>query len=441
MISLFFFSFFFVQHLFQGKKETMKWNIFICPLIALVFFVTLCNATDIYTVHQFVALFETSPTSVKNISLKADLDFSTRALFVPLGVKSDGSCVPFRGTLNGNGHSIKNLVMSTQNTDTYNGKGLLCNMNNATIENLVFDKSCNIEGPFAGSLSVTMSRIVVLRNVTNRGFVTGWRYAGGLVGYTYSGSSLTLDHCINEGTINSGTYNYDYSCGGLIGFVEQSRNSTITNCKNTGNLTGGATGGLIGTCQYSVNTTIENSTNSGFAVGRYYSGGLIGSAYVNSMEILHCNNTGIINSSSLSGGFIGEASCSSGCSNITITFIDSHNTGSVKGGGDGVGGFVGTLRDSNITTMINCSNTGNIYSVRVAGGFFGWVSVIYGVLTVKNSKNTGSVLCNNTCGGIIGNKEVFKGSDSIFLESTANYGTVTAENGIACGFVSRKQVE
>ena len=222
-----------MQHLFQGKKETMKWNIFICPLIALVFFVTLCNATDIYTVHQFVALFETSPTSVKNISLKADLDFSTRALFVPLGVKSDGSCVPFRGTLNGNGHSIKNLVMNTQSGDKYKDKGLFCGVKNATVENLVFEKSCNIQGQYAGSLSAKMSRIVVLRNVTNRGFVTGWRYAGGLVGYTYSGSSLTLDHCINEGTINSDTSGYRYSCGGLIGFLQYST-ITITNCKNTG---------------------------------------------------------------------------------------------------------------------------------------------------------------------------------------------------------------
>ena len=330
-----------MQHLFQGKKETMKWNIFICPLIALVFFVTLCNATDIYTVHQFVALFETSPTSVKNISLKADLDFSTRTLSVPLGVKSDGSCVPFRGTLNGNGHSIKNLVMSTQNTDTYKNKGLLCDMNNATIENLVFDKSCNIQGQFAGSLSAEISGIVVLRNVTNRGFVTGWHYAGGLVGYISSGS-LTLDHCINEGTINSGTYDSYYSCGGLIGFLCYSHHSTITitNCKNTGNLKGGATGGLIGTYESSVNATIENSTNSGFAVGRSYTGGLIGMISIDSIEILHCNNTGIINSSSLSGGFIGLASSSRTKSNISITFIDSHNTGSVKGGGDGVGGFV-----------------------------------------------------------------------------------------------------
>ena len=412
----------------------MKWNIFICPLIALVFFVTLCNATDIYTAQQFVAFIESS-SSEKNISLKADLDFSTRALSVPLGVKSDGSCVPFRGTLNGNGHSIKNLVMRTQSTGTYENRGLFCDLKNATIENLVFDKSCNIQGQYAGSLSVEISGIVVLRNVTNRGFVTGGQCAGGLVGFTESESPLTLDHCINEGTINSGIDDYKYYCGGLVGYLKNSHNVTITNCKNTGNLKGGSTGGLFGFSQSFFDATIENSTNSGIVFAGSYSGGLIGYSDIASLAILHCNNTGNINSTSVSGGFIGYLAPPYQFSKKT-TFIDSHNTGSVRGSYK-AGGFAGQTSFCNNTNMINCSNTGNIYA-WCSGGFIGFMLHNYGVFTIKNSKNTGSVLCDNYCGGIIGLRVLHKETDCINLESVANYGTVKSDNWIACGFMCQK---
>ena len=151
------------------------------------------------------------------------------------------------------------------------------------------------------------------------------------------------------------------------------------------------------------------------------------------MNIFHCNNTGMIHSKYGSGGLIGAVS-KWHFPVFDITFIDSHNTGSVKGENSGVGGFVGQITTEINTTMINCSNTGDIYTVEGAGGFFGWIQNGTGSLTVKNSNNTGSVLCHDTCGGIIGNKSMTTVPDSIVFESIASIGTVTAENGMACGF-------
>ena len=388
----------------------MKWNTLSCSFVALVSFVTLCYATDIYTVQQFVELCS-SLTTAKDINLKADLDFSTKPLSIPLGVKPDGSCVPFQGILNGNRHVIKNLVMkSAQSGDKYTGRGLFCDMKNATIENLTFDRSCNIEGNDAGLLTVKATGTLVLRNVINRGFVTGDTFVGGLVGWFFSSETLTLDNCKNEGTIKTPPSEEEGYGGGLIGLVVNTDNSTITNCKNTGTLNGGNIGGLIGSYSWCRNVTIENSINSGLING-IVSGGLIGrSEVLDLLDIIHCKNSGTINSSITSGGLIGRVEHHKLFYNSTSNYLRfnySHNTGTVKGIDD-VGGFIGSV----INTQANS-----------------------GLLNVINSNNTGNVVCNSSCGGIIGNKRVHDRFDEIRFESTANFGTVTAKNGKACGFV------
>ena len=66
---------------------------------------------DVGTADELISIFTDKTGSVveTDIELLQDLDFSNAGLTLPLGARSYDSCIPFSGTMYGNGFSIKNL--------------------------------------------------------------------------------------------------------------------------------------------------------------------------------------------------------------------------------------------------------------------------------------------------------------------------------------------
>ena len=77
--------------------------------------------------------------------LGCDIDLSGVS-WIPLGTsasQSTSSPALFTGTLNGNGHAIKNLTITRDTTDNYNFVGLFGRLGACTTQNLVINGERN----------------------------------------------------------------------------------------------------------------------------------------------------------------------------------------------------------------------------------------------------------------------------------------------------------
>ena len=130
----------------------------------------------------------------------ADIDLSGYANWVPIGTYVSGQQAEFRGTYDGNGHTISNLTIN-RTSKLY--IGLFGCLSGGEVKNL---------------------------GVTNAS-VSGRDRVGGLVGYA---TSSTITNCYSTGNV-SGTNNYAGDLGG-----GNACSSTITTYYRTNNVSGGA---------------------------------------------------------------------------------------------------------------------------------------------------------------------------------------------------------
>ena len=244
------------------------------------------------------------------ITLTADLDFA--GVEYPAGAE-------FRGVINGNGKTIKNLVTSVPMFKSV-----------TSVKDLTFDSSCSFtttSTTFAPLAEITNGAITNVKsnaNVTaNLGNVpAGTPYViGGLVAYAYG----KIENCETSGNL---TITADFVDTGVAGGIVAYTESQVNNSKNIGNVTVDveAIGGKkhpVGSCKFT-----DGSGRVGVAVCL---GGVVGLAQGEfSME--NCENSGVL--------FYDLA-------NITVTDTFERNE---------IGGIVGAPNGP----VKNCKNTGEI---------------------------------------------------------------------------------
>ena len=219
--------------------------------IAIGLVVSVCGERfEVTSAQQLIELLNISEANHfdANITLLDDLDFSDSALTLPFGYSSDSSCVPYTGVFEGNGHTIKGLVMNIVDNEGYNKAGMFCGLKGATFENLVIDSSCSFAGNNAGALGVSLTGSLTATNVTNKADVSGSEGVGGFVGridYLSQRVEVTFKDCVNDGKITGQSL-----IGGFVGRIKENVDLTLTisNCTNNGIVTGsvGSIGGFIG---------------------------------------------------------------------------------------------------------------------------------------------------------------------------------------------------
>lgn len=189
----------------------------------------------------------------------------------------------FQGTFDGNGYTIKNLVV---NNDIINSQsnaarvdticvGLFARLaGTATVKNLIIDSSCSFtQTNLTNNTSTSKTRAAVgavagntadgatIENVWNKANVTGIRNVGGLAGET--SGNITVKNCTNDGTVIGGEY-----IGGMLGATN---GVTVTNCVNNGIIagnTGANAGGICGRVRG--NATVSDCVNNGSLRGTGY---------------------------------------------------------------------------------------------------------------------------------------------------------------------------
>ena len=179
--------------------------------------------------------------------LTADISLNEEAAgsgWDPIGKKE----TPFTGTLDGQGHTIKNIWMKRPTTD---GVGLFGYIQNASISNLRIEIGSNglNGGTYVGGICGWANNQCIINQCSVSGKLTGSNTIGGICGY--ANSSTTFEMCCSDGSISTNAINWQESCAGIVG-----SGGNVTNCYSTASLAGyvcsGISGGAkVSKCYYS----------------------------------------------------------------------------------------------------------------------------------------------------------------------------------------------
>ena len=204
--------------------------------------------------------------------LANDLNLNSNSMII-----GDSNSHPFSGIINGNGHVIRNLSISSSNS--YVGlfgyfDGLAYDLG---IESLSITANSTEESVYGGAFGyVSLDGVIHDVYATGSISITGqtYAYAGGLVGYCEGTITNSYSRC-NVSCTCSGYMAY---AGGFVGYL---KDGSIANCFATGNVSAkGATssysrnGGFIG---FNDNGTLNNCYRSSSQTLTRF--GISGSAY------------------------------------------------------------------------------------------------------------------------------------------------------------------
>jgi len=325
-----------------------------------------------------------TPQDLRNIGnagsyiLMNDIDLSGFNDWIPIG----SDAVPFSGILDGAGHEIKNLSITTGGTSS-SGAGLFGVVSQIEIKDL----------SISGSIAVSDKTIV-----------------GGLIGAAIDNAILSDCRSSVDITVSG----VAYRIGGFMGHSWGSI-TKIKNCHYEGNIEGiysqpnssAMIGGILGWCDYSQLVEIDASSNSGkiFVSGTTNAqvGGVLGWAdSMQNMEIWSCRNTGAISALdgiSVVGGIAGNVA-SSGSGN-SFEIRGCYNMGEISGSLS-AGGIIGSASLGNIS---DCYNVGKVSSVSSIGNdSYCKAGGIAGSITgdIQECYNIGPISSSGTAGGIAG---------------------------------------
>lgn len=239
--------------------------------------------------------------------LTADLDLNNN---VWTGIGGQTADTGFAGTLDGAGHTIKNLYLK-------NGKGLIP-YNKGTVKNLT------LEGLLKGgdeTAALTGTNAGTLEEITSNVTVTGGNKIAGIAGNNTKDG--VIKDCHNTGAVTGESY-----AAGIVAYNEGS----VSGCSNTAVITAGSTfaGGIAAANTNAVKSEAANvskSANSGHVIvsssaERAYAGGVVG---WNNASVSSLYNTGNVVSR---GGYVGGCL---GCNTTGSTAKSLYNLGDIAG--------------------------------------------------------------------------------------------------------------
>jgi hypothetical protein len=250
-----------------------------------------------------------------DIDLVSSVIWNNGRGFTPVGTQTAGQ--RFTGSLDGNNHTISNLIINRTDLDYL---GLFGYTDGANIRNLHLE-GFNVYGRnYIGGL-IGISNVSTLTNAHINGEVLGGSYLGGISGQLLTSAVLYSSSNID---ILGTTY-----LGGIIG---HSSASTIYYSFSVGNITGqDYLGGITGK-QHNNLSVIADCYSHAKITGTSHLGGLVGQ--VEGGSVGRCFSTGLVTGgSSYVGGFIGRGGWPTYC------YWDTETSGqAASAGGAGVVG-------------------------------------------------------------------------------------------------------
>lgn len=397
--------------------------------------------------------------------LMNDLDY-TGATLNPIG-----AVTKFEGEFDGNGHVVKNIKVESTDSTRLSYVGIFAQtaksstVKNLTIsgarivgsgyvgsitgycagriENCKTDDKCVIEGKwfdstnknngaYIGGLIGEANRTSVILNCENRAKVSGYKYVGGIAGYTYTISAeaaVVMDNCVNYGEITGTATKIDGSyqntvAGGVVGYLS----GKISALKNYGTVKAddaSGVGGIAGSISKA--TDLSESFNYGdVSAAHSCAGGIAGyipiqNGNIASAVIRNCGNLGKVTGAMFTGGLVGQGSSSA---MILSSFNDGAVTASINNAGGVIGGVIGLSGQS--LKIEKCYNTAKIEAPLKVAGIVGFsndlskngISKCFNIGEISQTIRTDST--TSCCAGIA--------NGSFAIDNSYNAGKVNGWN-------------
>ena len=296
----------------------------------------------------------------------------------------------FRGSFDGNGHSITGFSINNDNFKEDDGIGLFSAITGENtivkgvrIQGTISSASNGSAGFISGLLAdkATIDHCIVLAGSSIKtdeaGGIVGRLLKSGTVSNSENNASVTATGGKAAGIANSAYYD---QFPGVVSNRDGYAEFTITGCTNNGAIKGeGYTGGIVGLAGGAV--TVENCENTATVEGSDSTsvGGIVGEL-IHGASVIGCINRGDVNNTgSATGGLVGWIRYNNSTNyNISLvcSVIDSHNYGDVSCDSYGVGGAIGLIYWAG--DISGCSSEGTVTTGtgNMAGGFCGGVQYL-----------------------------------------------------------------
>ncbi|MBQ7346363.1 MAG: hypothetical protein IJW55_00230 [Clostridia bacterium] len=317
----------------------------------------------------------------KTVYLANDIDMTGVTDFEPIG--NDGSGLSdvnalkavFCGTFDGQGHSIKNLVMESD-AQGFVKVALFGALRGAIIRNVVIDETCSFTHKGGNAYATTAALVgaivshggygdtyahidtgtctVLIENCANYADVNGGSgYTGGIVATAFAATGYipVISHCTNAGTVSSVS-----NAGGIMGTLI-SRWVNIEYCVNSGNvIAGNIAAGIIPNIDWTQDTVgnrVYVCNNSGLIVAGNVAAGIIGNYNRDKQTITNCANTGNYQSAAgIGGGIYGQLGESA---NVADNVTGNTDTGTMVA----LGGYVAPTATEDLTEVADINTLAN----------------------------------------------------------------------------------
>jgi len=408
----------------------MKRKIFTAACTALLLAAVLAvtafasEVVTISTADALVELMKTPGMWSETYVLGGDIDLTGKAQ-EPIGSYS----VPFSGSFDGAGHTVKGLNIRAGGTVGLFGavSGTVKNLTvEGTVTNTFIAQSAEtkLDGkyPGTGGVAGVLLSGATLENCISRVSAVGPGNVGGVIGvvYNFGLETITVKDCINEGTVSSEYGN----CGGVAARIYVSSAAEpavlVSGCENRSDLTltsedRNRLGGIAGYVRTEAGTVVvEHCVNDGDLLATNSSASGTNMPYVGgiaarvemvtdasaAVNFAKCVNNGDIESPTCSGGVISYFDRAPTCTDKAVSISECVNNGAVKGTrfAGGVLAYTNCRNTTGTSEMNNCLNTGAVTNESCSAGILGRQ---YGI-SVKNCYNAGAVVANSGFGAIVG---------------------------------------
>ena len=256
------------------------------------------KVVEIKDANEFIlwalSAFDKKEPVTDTVKLLKDLTFDAATTNVaPLGETYN---TPFSGTLDGNGHTIHNLVVDKYDQSV--NVGLFTKLKDATIKHITFAKTCNFTAAdqmTVGTIAAVTEGTIVFNDVISEANVQGMNCAGGFIGEVQSGI-VKISNCQSKGKVCvANKITYDSSFGGFIGNI-RGGDVTFKSCSFSGVVNQSAIEDIPPESDSNVVAVYEQMA-AGFV------GGFMGSHGERTVSLIDCESAGMVLSIDETNGF------------------------------------------------------------------------------------------------------------------------------------------
>lgn len=296
------------------------------------------------------------------VFLGNDIDFTGLSdKFEPVGNKDH----PFLGSIDGQGHAISNIRLSSP---SYRFLGFIGYSDGMAVRNVVVDGSCSFE------------------NSRNLNESLNYGYVSGIVGCCIAiNGPCYVENSVNMASLlfSGDAREHELLVGGIGAKIHSiNYTATIKNCANYGTLTvtgkssGAYIGGIVGSFE-SGGKIIQNCMNYGEirnngTISKYlWIGGIIGRVSVGNASVENCVSTGKITTSDETGG-IGSIIGRVSRVNENVTFTRCYWTSSTGQDGFGTSGYTEVKSETSQVTL-DTDFLNNMNSYAAGNGLSKWI--------------------------------------------------------------------